>query len=83
MSGPGGFTVNITNYDLNYSWVLEVSGGYTVELGGGGSITVSGNSNTGFEATVTVSTSRSGYTSRSASVSGTARGPHPKSIFAR
>ena len=71
----GGFTVNVTNYDANYTWTPSVSSG-SVSAGTPSGLmlplTVTGLS-AGASSTVTVTTSRSGYLNGSASVSGQAK----------
>ena len=72
-----GFTVTVTNYSSNYTWSVTVTTPATVNLSSSGLITVTGLSGQGTPATVTVTTSRTGYTSQSASVSGTTNPPPP------
>lgn len=71
-SQTGGFTVQISNYDSAYTWSQSTNRG-SVTRNSNGLLTVSGLS-AGQSATVTVSTSRSGYNSASNSVTGTASG---------
>jgi hypothetical protein len=54
-----GFTVQVTNYDSNYTWQVTSSAG-AVTISGSGLITVTG-LNPGQEADITVSTTRTGY----------------------
>jgi outer membrane protein OmpA-like peptidoglycan-associated protein len=72
-----GFTVTVTNYSSSYTWSVTVTTPATVNLSSSGLITVTGLSGQGTPATVTVTTSRTGYTSQSASVSGTTNPPPP------
>ena len=65
-----GFTVQISNYDDNYSWTASASAG-SAEISGSGLITVTGLS-AGAPSTVTVGTARSGYSSGSADESSSA-----------
>ena len=58
----GGFTVQVSNYDANYSWAVSATGG-TATIGSTGLVTVT----TSGAATVTVTTTRSGYSTQSAS----------------
>jgi len=71
-SQTGGFTVQITNYDSAYSWSQSTNRG-SVTRSSNGLLTVSGLS-AGQSATVTVTTSRSGYNNASNSVTGQASG---------
>ena len=70
----GGFTGSVSNYDSNYSWGISTSAG-SVSFGSvSGStypFTVTGLSS-GASATVTVTTSRSGYTNGSGATTGSA-----------
>jgi outer membrane protein OmpA-like peptidoglycan-associated protein len=72
-----GFTVTVTNYSSSYTWSVTVTTPATVNLSSSGLITVTGLSGQGTPATVTVTTSRTGYTSQSASISGTTNPPPP------
>ncbi|MDA8549649.1 FG-GAP repeat protein [Aquiluna sp.] len=65
-----GFTVQVSNYDANYSWSVSASAG-SATISGTGLITVTGLS-AGASATVTVDITRSGYSSGSANVSSSA-----------
>jgi hypothetical protein len=71
-----GFTVNVTNYDANYTWALTVSAGATVSPGVAfGSIwplTITGLP-PGASATVTVTTARISYPSGSATLTSHAK----------
>ena len=69
-SQAGGFVVQVTNYDANYSWSASSTAG-TASVRSNGYLNVDGLSS-GQSATVTVTTSRSGYNNGSASVTGTA-----------
>lgn len=66
-----GFTVNVTNYDANYTWTPTVdAGSVSAGMASGTTLplTVTGLA-AGASATVTMTTSRSGYTNGSATVS--------------
>jgi hypothetical protein len=65
-----GFTVQVSNYDANYTWTASASAG-SASISGTGLITVTGLS-AGSSSTVTVGTTRTGYTAGSAAVSGAA-----------
>lgn len=73
-SVAGGFTGSVTNYNASYTWGISTNSG-TVSFGApSGStypFTVSG-LGSGASATVTVTTSRTGFTSGSAQTTGTA-----------
>jgi hypothetical protein len=79
VSNEGGFTVNILNYDGEYSWAVSVTNGYTVTINSRGLVSVSGIANSGYEAMVTVTTSRVNYSSKSSNVLGSSRGASPES----
>ena len=66
-----GFTVQVSNYDSAYSWSAISSLG-SASINGAGLVTVSGLTS-GQSATVTVTTTRSGYDTGSAMVAGTAK----------
>ena len=66
-----GFTVQVSNYDNAYLWSAESSPG-TASINGAGLVTVLGLTS-GQSATVTVTTTRSGYATGSAEVTGTAK----------
>jgi uncharacterized repeat protein (TIGR02543 family) len=69
-----GFTVNVTNYDASYTETAQVSGGSITNSIPQGSVwllTVTGLSS-GQSVTITVTTSRTGYVSKNASVVGSA-----------
>ncbi len=71
----GGFTVNVSNYDANYTWAASASAGTVTQGSASGStlpLTVTGLS-AGAPSTVTVTTTRSGYDDGSATVSGQAK----------
>lgn len=76
-----GFTVSVTNYNASYSWTVSVTSPATVEISSSGLITVAGLSGQGTQATVTVTTSRTGYTTQSASVTGSTNPPPPPPNF--
>ena len=65
-----GFTVQVGNYDNDYTWAVTTSAG-SVAINGTGLITVTGLPPEQ-TATVTVTTSRTGYTNGSADVTGVA-----------
>lgn len=67
----GGFTVQVSNYDAAYSWSAK-SGSGSAEINGSGLVTVSGLTS-GQNASVTVTTARSGYATGSATITGTAK----------
>lgn len=66
----GGFTVQITNYSSSYSWAVTTSSG-TFAIDSYGLITISG-LGSGATANVSVTTTRSGYTTASNSTNGMA-----------
>ena len=66
----GGFVVQITNYDTNYTWSASPSAG-TASIRSNGLMSVEGLAD-GQSSTVTVTTTRSGYATGSASVTGQA-----------
>ena len=66
VSQAGGFVVQVTNYDANYGWSASSTAG-TASVRSNGYLNVDGLSS-GQSATVTVTTSRSGYNNRSAAV---------------
>ncbi len=72
-----GFTVTVTNYNASYTWAVSVTAPATVTISSTGLITVTGLSGQGTPATVTVTTSRTGYTTQSASIAGTTNPPPP------
>lgn len=65
-----GFTAQVTNYNSAHTWIVSTSAG-SASMSTTGLITVSGLS-AGQGATVTVSTSRTGYSSGNSTVSGQA-----------
>jgi hypothetical protein len=69
-STASGFTVQVSNYDGSYSWLVSTTVG-SATISGTGLITVTGLA-TAEGATVTVFTSRMNYTSQQADVSGSA-----------
>ena len=78
-----GFTVPITNYNNNFMWRASVPAGMTAVIsptGGTAIVRVSGVA-AGASATLTVSTSRIGFTSGSANVTGSALEPARVPIF--
>lgn len=74
-----GFTTSITNYDPAFTYAISASNGATVTMDSQGRITVTGLTGQGTQATVTVTTSRSGYSTVSSTVTGstTPAGPPP------
>ena len=69
-STADGFIVQVSNHDSDYAWAVNTSAG-SVSISGSGLITVTGLT-PGLSATVTVTTSRTGYAGGTANVSGTA-----------
>lgn len=69
-STQNGFTLTITNYDPVYSWSAQVTSPGLISLTTQGFITVTNLTGQGTRATVTVTTSRTGYTSESSSIVG-------------
>jgi titin len=66
-----GFVVQLSNFDAAFTWTAMVTSG-SVTVDGSGLVTVTGlASNT--DATVTVTTTRTGYMDGSADVTGTSR----------
>lgn len=76
-TAANGFTVTVTNYNATYTWAVSVTAPATVTISSTGLITVTGLSGQGTPATVTVTTSRTGYTTQSASITGTTNPPPP------
>lgn len=74
-----GFTTSITNYDPAFTYAISASNGASVTMDSQGRITVTGLTGQGTQATVTVTTSRSGYSTVSSTVTGstTPAGPPP------
>ena len=70
-----GFTVQLSNYDANFSWNVSASVG-SAAISGSGLITVTGLS-AGASSTVTVQTTRTGYTAGSSTVASSALDPAP------
>jgi hypothetical protein len=71
-----GFTVNITNYDASYAWAITVNNGAVAIGTASGSViplTVSGLTSAQ-SAIITANTTRTGYASGNATVSGTSLG---------
>ena len=66
-----GFTVAITNHDPDYTWDATTDGPASASIDGSGLLTVTGLA-PGASTTVTVSTSREGYTDEEDEVTGTA-----------
>ena len=67
---PDGFTVQITNYDSNYTWGASESHGRWASVGATGLVAVSGAA-ANMSLTATVTTTRSGYNGGTAQVSAT------------
>lgn len=65
-----GFTVTVTNYNASFTWSITVTSPATVTISSSGFVTVTGLTGQGTQATVTVTTSRTGYTTESGSVTG-------------
>ncbi len=82
-STAGGFTGSVTNYNASYTWGISTNSGsvsFGTPSGSTYPFTVSGLSS-GASATVTVTTSRTGYNSGSAQTTGTASSaPSPPTI---
>ena len=68
VSTADGFTVQVSNYDSGFTWDVTPTAG-TASIGSSGLITVAGLTS-GQSSVVTVGTSRSGYDSGSADISG-------------
>ena len=68
-STADGFTVQVSNYNADYAWTVSTTAGSATISNSG--VTVTGLTS-GQSATVTVNTSRTGYNSGSAQVSGSA-----------
>jgi uncharacterized repeat protein (TIGR02543 family) len=64
-----GFTVSVTNYDSNFTYSLTLTNGASAAIDANGLITVS-SLTAGSSSALTVTTSRSGYTSGVGSVTG-------------
>lgn len=72
-STAGGFAVNITNYDANYTWTPIATNCANATIDSSGWLTVTGTeANT--STSVTVYTNQSGYTQSSSTVTGTSSG---------
>ena len=69
-STADGFTVQVSNYDANFTWSVNTTAG-SATISGTGLITVTGLT-TGAGATVTVSTSKLNHASSQVNVSGSA-----------
>lgn len=74
-----GFTVQITNYDAAYTWSGTSAGGGTVSVNSH-TVTVSGLA-AAITDTVTVTSSRNGYTSETATASGQSNPAPPPMVF--
>jgi alpha-tubulin suppressor-like RCC1 family protein len=70
-----GYTVQVANYDANFTWNVSASAG-SAAIGGSGLISVTGLS-AGSSSTVTVQTTRTGYTAGSATTASSALDPAP------
>lgn len=69
-----GYTVNVTNYDANYTWTPSVSSGSVsvgIPTGSTLALTITGLA-AGTSATTTMASTRTGYTNGTATVEGTA-----------
>lgn len=64
------FTVQVSNYDSSFTWVVSSTAG-SVSINGTGLISVTGLSGQGASATITASTTKSGIPDGSASLTGT------------
>ena len=69
-SNSSGFSVQITNYDSNFSWIASATNGALANINSSGLVSVSALTS-GSSAIVTVTTSRIGYQTNLSSVSGT------------
>jgi hypothetical protein len=67
----GGFTSKITNFNSSYTWRCQVADPYSCEISSSGLVTVAGAFNSGTDVLLTITSSRSGYSSLSANVKGT------------
>jgi hypothetical protein len=65
-----GFTVSITNYSASYTWAGSATASGSVAISGTGLVTVTGVA-PGTQSVATITTIRTGYTSGSATVTGT------------
>ena len=65
-----GFTVQITNYDANFSWAGTATASGTISIDNNGLLTVTGVA-AGTSSTATITTTRTGYTSGTATASET------------
>jgi len=79
ISTADGFTAQILNYDAAYTWSGSAAAGQTVTISGTGLVTVTGVT-TGLVATATINASRSGYSTGSNTISGTAVAPDIESL---
>ena len=64
-----GFTVQITNYDSNFTYSYQSGGNYTVTISNAGLVTVSGMPANTFD-TIRISTARTNYDSKYAEIQG-------------
>jgi len=64
-----GFTVQITNYDANFTYSYQSGGNYTVTISNTGLVTVSGMPDSAFD-TIRISTARTNYDSKYAEIQG-------------
>jgi titin len=69
-STADGFTVQVSNYNADYAWTVAITAG-SATISDSGLVTVTGLTS-GQSATATVNTTRAGYNSGSADVSGSA-----------
>jgi hypothetical protein len=65
-----GFTVQISNYSASYTWAGSATASASVAISGTGLVTVTGVA-PGTQSVATITTTRTGYTSGSATVTGT------------
>jgi hypothetical protein len=72
LSFGGGFTVQVSNYSSDFSWVVSASSGAAASIDTEGLITVTGVSNAE-STTVTVTTTRVGYATGTATTTGSSR----------
>lgn len=68
----GGFTIQISNYSSDFSWAVTTSGGVAASIDQDGLITVTGVA-AAESTSLTVTTTRTGYESGSATVTGSSR----------
>ncbi len=77
-----GFIVNVTNFNSEFVWSLQVAAPARAVISNSGVIIVSGLSGQGITATITVTTSRAGYTTEVGTITGaTASAPPPPNFL--